>query len=129
MNRINAAGVCVDDDPHILQMLSLQLRKCMDQEQILMDFFQKPEEVMTHLKTLQERGVELRFLLTDYRMPGMSGYDLIKSVKAEFPELKCILLSGQADQHHVSELKKDGLLDAFIGKPWKERELFALLGC
>jgi len=129
MNKLNAAGICVDDDPHILQMLSLQLRKCVEKEPVLLDFFLKPEQVLLHIEELKKKNVPVRFLLTDFRMPGMSGYELIRLVKKTYPEIKCILLSGQADQYLVDELQKEGLLEAFVGKPWKEQELFRLLGC
>jgi CheY-like chemotaxis protein len=129
MNQIETAVICVDDDPHILQMLSLQLRKCLDSERVLLDFFLDANQVQEHLEKLKEERIKVEFLITDFRMPYMSGYDLIKKTKNSFADVKCILLSGQADEAQVEKLKKEGLLEAFITKPWKEQQLFSLLNC
>ena len=129
MNQIKTAVICVDDDPHILQMLSLQLRKCLDTDRVLLDFFLDAKQVQEHMEKLKEEQIKIDFLITDFRMPSMSGYDLIKKIKSSFSDVKCILLSGQADEAQVERLKKEGLLEAFISKPWKEQQLFSLLNC
>lgn len=129
MNQIMTAVICVDDDPHILQMLSLQLRKCFNSDRVLIDFFLDANHVHDHLEKLTNQNIKIEFLITDFRMPSMSGYDLIKKTKSDFSEVKCILLSGQADEAQVETLKRDGLLEAFITKPWKEQQLFSLFNC
>jgi len=129
MNAIKSAVICVDDDPHILQMLSLQLRKCIDTEHVLLDFFVDANQVHEHIIMLKNENIKIDFLITDFRMPSMSGYELIKKIKLAFSEVKCILLSGQADETQVEKLKQEGLLEAFIAKPWKEQQLFSLLNC
>lgn len=129
MNAVKSAVICVDDDPHILQMLSLQLRKCIDTENVLLDLFIDPHQVEEHLVMLQKQSIVVDFLITDFRMPSMSGYELIKKIKTAFSDVKCILLSGQADEALVEKLKQEGLLEAFIAKPWKEQQLFELLNC
>lgn len=129
MNQIKSAVICVDDDPHILQMLSLQLRKCLDSDRVLLDFFLDASQVQEHMQKLKEEKIEIEFLITDFRMPSMSGYDLIKKTKSSFSDVKCILLSGQADEEQVERLKREGLLEAFVPNPWKEQQLFSLLNC
>lgn len=55
-------------------------------------------------------------VLSDIRMPGMDGLDLLRAIKAESPETEVILISGHSDMHVAVE----GLrLDAcdFITKP------------
>jgi response regulator RpfG family c-di-GMP phosphodiesterase len=53
----------------------------------------------------------------------MTGAEFIRKVKRVHPELKCIMLSGQASAIHVDELVNDNLLESFISKPWEEEEL------
>lgn len=129
MNQIKTAVICVDDDPHILQMLSLQLRKCFNTDKVLIDFFLDANHVHEHIEKLKNENIKIEFLITDFRMPSMSGYELIKKTKNDFADVKCILLSGQADDAQVERLRIDGLLEAFITKPWKEQQLFSLLNC
>ena len=57
-------------------------------------------------------------------MPQMTGAQLIRSIKLKYPELKCVMLSGQANPVSVDALIKDNLLDSFIAKPWDEQVLF-----
>jgi CheY-like chemotaxis protein len=129
MNQIKTAVICVDDDPHILQMLSLQLRKCFNTDRVLIDFFLDANHVQDHMEKLKNENIKIEFLITDFRMPAMSGYDLIKKTKNSFADVKCILLSGQADEAQVERLKNEGLLEAFISKPWREQQLFSLFNC
>jgi DNA-binding NtrC family response regulator len=55
-------------------------------------------------------------LLTDFRMPGMNGMELIQGVKRQFPQLKTILFSGNVDESIQSEFPLRA--DAFIRKPF-----------
>ncbi|HEY1169797.1 MAG TPA: response regulator [Verrucomicrobiae bacterium] len=55
-------------------------------------------------------------LLTDFRMPGMNGMELIQGAKTRFPELKTVLFSGNVDESIQSEYPLHA--DAFIRKPF-----------
>jgi two-component system response regulator HupR/HoxA len=56
-------------------------------------------------------------------MPGMTGVQFMKQLKADYPEIRFIMLSGQADDSLVEELLKDHTLDYFISKPWTFSDL------
>jgi DNA-binding NtrC family response regulator len=56
-------------------------------------------------------------------MPEMNGAELIRNIKINHPEMKCIMLSGQANAIQVDDLVNDNLLDSFIPKPWNEEDL------
>ncbi|MEY3159592.1 MAG: Response regulator receiver domain [Bacteroidota bacterium] len=53
----------------------------------------------------------------------MTGADFIRDLKQTHPDLKCIMLSGQANAIQVDDLVNDNLLDSFISKPWEEADL------
>jgi len=42
-------------------------------------------------------------LLTDVRMPGMNGFDLLKAVKTEWPDMAVIVMTGYGDAYTVKE--------------------------
>lgn len=46
------------------------------------------------LKVLEEKAGKTTLVITDQMMPGMSGYDLCKKIRAHHPDLPVILLSG-----------------------------------
>jgi chemosensory pili system protein ChpA (sensor histidine kinase/response regulator) len=63
-------------------------------------------------------------LLADVNIPEMSGLELLKRIKAEFPHKKCIVMSSQPkDEDAARELGAD----AFIGKPFKPNALFEIV--
>lgn len=55
-------------------------------------------------------------LITDYRMPGMNGIELMHAARALIPKLPVILVSGQADVRTVVRALKEDAAD-FLQKP------------
>jgi len=55
-------------------------------------------------------------LLSDYRLPGMSGIELISKVRSHRPQVKVILITGQTDPKIRKEIAEAGA-DAFFLKP------------
>jgi len=59
---------------------------------------------------------DLALLLTDYRMPGMNGIELMKKAKAANPLLACMLITAYGEIDLAVEAMRDGA-DDFITKP------------
>ena len=73
------------------------------------------------IAVLERQTVHL--LLTDHRMPGMSGADLLKVVRERWPETIRIMLTGFADVNSIMGAVKDGAVYKFITKPWNDEDL------
>ncbi|MCF8408962.1 MAG: response regulator [Crocinitomicaceae bacterium] len=127
MNELKYAVVCVDDDPYILQMLGFQLSKVIDQKFTLLEYFTDPNKALEGIGDLMNEHIDVIFVMVDYQMPKMTGAQLIRSLKLKYPTLNCVMLSGQANQVSVDELKSENLLASFISKPWDEVALFAAI--
>ena len=127
MSEMRYAVVCVDDDPYILQMLGFQLSKIMDQSHTLIEYFTDPDQAIENIDLLIEEDIDVMFVMVDYQMPSMTGAELIRKLKLKYQDLKCIMLSGQANRTSVDLLKTENLLEEFIEKPWDEDELFDTL--
>ena len=127
MNDLKYAVICVDDDPHILQMLSFQLEKIVDTKCTVLEYFTNPEEALNNFDELLDEKIDVIFILVDFQMPGMNGAQLIRKIKLKSPNLACVMLSGQANTVQVAELEQDGLLTCFVHKPWDEATLFQVL--
>ncbi len=127
MNELKYAVVCVDDDPYILQMLGFQLGKIINQKLTLLEYFTDPDNALEGIDELMAEKIDVIFVMVDYQMPKMTGAQLIRSLKLKYPTLNCVMLSGQANQVSVEELRSDNLLASFISKPWDEEALFAAI--
>jgi two-component system, NarL family, invasion response regulator UvrY len=54
------------------------------------------------------RGGEVDVLLMDISMPGQSGVDALQAIKARFPELPVLILSGFPEAHYATTLLRQG---------------------
>ena len=117
--------ICIDDDPLILKLLSFQLNKVIEHETTIVECFLDPMEVVENIDSLISHDLEVLLLLVDYQMPSINGAELIRNIKQKYPQLKCIMLSGQANNIIVNELRNDRLIEKFISKPWEEGNLLS----
>ncbi len=105
--------LCVDDEPNILRALSWLLQK---------DF-----EVVTAAGGDEALALVRRddfdVVISDQRMPGMSGVDLLREVKAIAPRAMRILLTGYADVQSVLRSVNESEIFRYVAKPWSVTEL------
>ncbi len=102
----------VDDDALTLKSLSLLLEK--SGYQVVTE-----NSALIAQKTIQERGFEnFSCILTDYRMPGMTGLQFTDWVRGEDPTLCAILLTAEGDKSIIADALRGGLSD-FIEKPYR----------
>ncbi|MCA9656220.1 MAG: sigma-54-dependent Fis family transcriptional regulator [Myxococcales bacterium] len=74
------------------------------------------------LDLVRRQPVDL--MITDLRMPGMGGDDLLKAVKAITPEVQVIVMTAYGTVETAVEAMKRGAYD-FIGKPLKRASVLA----
>jgi DNA-binding NtrC family response regulator len=107
----------VDDNPHMSTLLC----------EMLEVFDYKAVRASDGSQALQEleKG-EFAMVITDMRMPNMSGMELLKKVKANHPRLPVVLISGYSVsemESHIDDVKPDG----FLGKPLMMSDIERLL--
>ncbi len=74
------------------------------------------------LELLDER-VPMAVVLTDQRMPNMSGVEFLKQVWKRHPATVRMILTGFADMDAIIEAINDGHVYAYITKPWEPDHL------
>ena len=73
-----------------------------------------------------EEGVKVNLIIADLNMPGMSGNELIKYLKANFPNISIIILSMSDNEKHVSEAFKAGADSYLLKNVSKDELIFAV---
>ncbi len=81
-----------------------------------------PLEALTLLKS---RSIHL--IVSDYRMPKMTGAEFLREVRKLRPESVRLVLSGYADAQVVTEMIEKGEIFRFLMKPWDAQELKAAI--
>jgi DNA-binding NtrC family response regulator len=69
---------------------------------------------------------EFLMVITDARMGGMSGYQLLGKISAGWPDLPTLMLTAYATPKLAVEAIKAGAMD-YLGKPFAPEELFHIL--
>ena len=66
---------------------------------------------------------EIEIVLTDQRMPEMTGVEFLESIIPDFPNPIRILLTGYTDMQALIDAVNKGQIYRYINKPWDEEEL------
>jgi two-component system probable response regulator PhcQ len=106
--------ILVDDEEYVINSLRRSLRK--EGYQILGYLDAKQA-----LAELDEAKPDV--IISDQRMPGMSGMDFLIEVRMRHPDIIRILLTGHADMEVAIAAVNEGKLYRFLTKPWNDEEL------
>ena len=101
----------VDDDPDIAYVLKQGLLK----NRFLVSAFTNPEEA---LKNFQSNSGNYCLMLSDIRMPGISGIRLARKVKEINPNVKVVLMTSfEIKENEFSKVFPSTEVDGFVQKP------------
>lgn len=79
------------------------------------------ESAVKGRKILDENEIEI--ILTDQRMPEMTGVDFLASIIDVYPEPIRMLITGYADLNAVVDAVNKGHIYKYISKPWNNDHL------
>ncbi|MDR3681638.1 MAG: response regulator [Flavipsychrobacter sp.] len=66
---------------------------------------------------------DIHIIITDQRMPEMTGVEFLESILDKHPEPIRLLLTGYADMNAVVDAINKGKIFHYLTKPWNEEEL------
>lgn len=108
----------VDDEAQILKAI----------KRIFMDSDYKiycAESAEVALKIMCEDAIDM--VITDMRMPGMDGIELLKITKRKYPKTVRIILSGFADENEIMYSLQNNIAKTYMFKPWDNDELIRIV--
>ncbi|MGB0370642.1 MAG: HD domain-containing phosphohydrolase [Opitutales bacterium] len=98
----------VDDEEKLLRALKRTLNK-------LWDITIESDPVLAAEKLKHDHGFSV--IMTDYRMPGMNGVELLRSARKSCPDTTRVMLTGYADLEATLSAINDGSVFRIITKP------------
>jgi len=104
----------VDDEQDVEPLFRQRFRKELREGDFTFYFSFSAEEAFQFISNLSPFDIVL--VLSDINMPGMSGLELLKKIKADFPELKVMMVTAYGDEKNHTEAIRSGAND-FITKP------------
>ncbi len=107
----------VDDEPEILFSLRGLLRREFD--------LYTAESGAQALEILHQHPVDV--IMTDQRMPQMTGVELLRRARGECPAALRIIFTGYADIKAVIDAINQGQIYRYLTKPWDPDELVTML--
>lgn len=79
------------------------------------------------LERIQSASAPFSMIISDQRMPGMTGAELIAQVKEISPNTIRFLLTGYADVNAVTQAVNQGAIHRYIAKPWNNKEFTQII--
>ena len=119
---IKKAIVCVDDEVIIVLSLIHELRSRIG-EGFRYESAINPAEAREVIKELLNDGVTDITLITDWLMPGVKGNDFLLEIKNNYPKINSILITGQASDEMIKQIRKEAGVYSVFTKPWNSADL------
>lgn len=115
--------ICIDDEQSVLNQLSGQLDQYFGETHEI-EIAESAEEGLELIEELIEEEKEtVELVVCDQIMPGMKGDQCLEQINAKYPDIKKILLTGQAGLESAIFAINNANLDKYVEKPWEIQDL------
>jgi len=115
------ALLVVDDDPQVLAAVRRDLRSRYREHYTILSAA-SGEEALSTVRELKSRGDSLALLLSDQRMPGMAGTEVLARAREIYPLARRVLLTAYSDIEAAIQAINEAHLDHYLSKPWDPPE-------
>jgi thioredoxin reductase (NADPH) len=120
--------LAVDDDVNVLEAVVQDLRRQYGADYRIMRAAsgQAALDTLAQVKVRQE---PVALLLSDQRMPGMTGVDFLERSREVYPEARRVLLTAYADTEAAIQAINSARINYYLNKPWDppEEKLYPVL--
>lgn len=118
----------VDDDPQVLAAVRRDLRSRYREHYTVLSAGSGQEALAT-ARELKARGDSLAMIISDQRMPGMLGNEVLARSRELYPLARRVLLTAYSDIEAAVRAINEAHLDHYLSKPWDppEERLFPVI--
>jgi thioredoxin reductase (NADPH) len=118
----------VDDDAQVLAAVRRDLR-ARYRESYTVISASSGEEALATVRELKTRGDSLALVISDQRMPGMHGTEVLARSREVYPLARRVLLTAYSDIDAAIQAINTAHLDHYLSKPWDppEERLFPVV--
>jgi len=110
----------LDDEPAVLNALRRTLRAAFAQDNVVIEVFDEPEAAV-----LRAGEQDFDVVISDYRMPGLNGADVLQLVKGLQPDAIRIVVSATTEILDIADAVNRAEVFRYLAKPWQQEELVA----
>ena len=120
--------LAVDDDVSVLEAVVQDLRRQYGSTYRVMRAAGGPAALDT-LAQLKSREEPVALVISDQRMPGMNGVEMLERTRAIYPEARRVLLTAYADTEAAIRAINSARIHYYLNKPWDppEEKLYPVL--
>ena len=120
--------LAVDDDASVLEAVVQDLRRKYGQTYRILRAG-SGQAALDTCAQLKERGDVVALIVSDQRMPGMSGVELLEKVQECYPQARRVLLTAYADTEAAIRAINSARIHYYLTKPWDppEERLYPVL--
>jgi thioredoxin reductase (NADPH) len=115
------ALLVVDDDPQVLAAVRRDLRTRYRESYTILSA-PSGDAALATIRELKGRGEALAMVISDQRMPGMQGTDLLAQSREFYPLARRVLLTAYSDIEAAIKAINVAHLDHYLAKPWTPPE-------
>ena len=112
----------LDDEEAVLNALQRALRLEFSTDSLQVEAFMQPEAAL-----LRAGEQDFDIVVSDLRMPGLTGADVLQMIKGLQPEAVRIVLSASTERSDIVAAVNRAEVFRYLAKPWESRELIATI--
>lgn len=110
----------VDDEPDVEWLFKQRFRRELRSGKLTLHFAFSGEQALVFLKDGLAANIIL--VLSDINMPGMTGLDLLKRIKTDFPDVRVHMITAYGDENNYRLAMEFGA-DGYLTKPLDFEEI------
>lgn len=107
----------VDDDAQVLAAVRRDLRSRYREHYVIVSA-SSGEEALATIKELKARGDSLAMVISDQRMPGIQGTEVLAQTRDVYPLARRVMLTAYSDIEAAIKAINKAHLDYYLSKPW-----------